>query len=279
MVTALGSSGVRVPDGFAVTVEAYRQLIGANNAYDRIEQTLAGLDHTDMGDLQQRGRQLREIVLQAPLPKKIQQAISLAYDQLCTEYGGAIAVAVRSSATAEDLPGASFAGQHDTFLNIKGEAALIEACQKCFASVFNDRAIVYRAERGFDHLSVAISVGIQKMVLSDEATSGVMFTLDTETGFRDVVFVTANYGLGETIVQGLVDPDEFYCHKPTFRKGHRAILSRKLGSKEVKMVLGKTGGMQTTEIVDTPDAERDRFCLVDDDVLALAGDAIRIEDH
>ena len=186
---------------------------------------------------------------------------------------------MRSSATAEDLPTASFAGQHESFLNVRGEADVIEACRRCFASIFTDRAIVYRIDNGFDHFKVALSVGVMKMVRSDLAASGVIFTLDTESGFRDVVFVTGAWGLGENIVQGKVDPDEFYVHKPTFRQGYRAVLSRSLGGKQMRLVYASGHGDASTRNLPTRKAERERFCLTDAEVLELADCAIRIEDH
>ena len=186
---------------------------------------------------------------------------------------------MRSSATAEDLPTASFAGQHETYLNVGGEAMLLDAVRRCHASLFTDRAISYRLDQGFDHFKVALSVGVQKMVRADLGAAGVMFTLDTETGFRDVVFITGAYGLGETVVQGTVDPDEFYVHKPTFRQGHRAVLRRRLGEKQVKMVYRPGRTREPTRTVPTPDADRERFCVTDEDVLRLAEYAIRIEDH
>src|SRR6185312_2350308 len=205
------------------------------------------------------------------------QEITAAYQQLERECGRNVAVAVRSSATAEDLPTASFAGQHESFLNIRGARDLVEACRRCFASLFTDRAISYRIDNGFDHFKVALSVGIMKMVRSDLAASGVIFTLDTESGFRDVVFVTGSYGLGENIVQGTVDPDEFYVHKPTFNSGHRAVLSRRLGSKQMRMVYAR--GPKSTHNVTTPKADREQFCISDTDVLELARCAIVVEDH
>ena len=201
-----------------------------------------------------------------------------AYRELEDEYGADVAVAVRSSATAEDLPTASFAGQHESFLNIRGAADLFEACRQCFASIFTDRAISYRIDNGFDHFKVALSVGVMKMVRSDEASSGVIFTLDTESGFRDVVFITGVYGLGENIVQGTVDPDEFYVHKPTFREGYRAVLSRRQGASKCEWSMRKAHRIDTRN-VPTSASEQERFCIDDADVLKLADYAIKIEDH
>jgi pyruvate,water dikinase len=220
----------------------------------------------------------REIVYAATGTEVLRQSIAVAYRRLEQEYGTHVAVAVRSSATAEDLPTASFAGQHESFLNIRGAKAVFEACRHCFASIFTDRAISYRIDNGFDHFKVALSVGVMKMVRSDRAASGVVFTLDTESGFRDVVFVTGAYGLGENIVQGAVDPDEFYVHKPTFRDGYRALLSRSLGLKQKRMVYGRSRGTPTRNVA-TVKAERQRFCIDDHDVLKLAGHAIAIEEH
>jgi pyruvate,water dikinase len=202
-----------------------------------------------------------------------------AYHQLESEYGHDLSVAIRSSATAEDLPTASFAGQHETFLNVHGSERVLEASRRCFASLFTDRAISYRIDKGFDHLSIGLSVGVMKMVRSDLASSGVLFTLDTESGFRDVVFITGAYGLGENVVQGVVDPDEFYVHKPTYELGYRSVLRRTLGRKQIRMVYAQGRGGQTTANVPTPESERERFCLTDDEVLHLAGYGIAVERH
>jgi pyruvate,water dikinase len=205
--------------------------------------------------------------------------IAAAYHQLEQEAGDEVAVAVRSSATAEDLPTASFAGQHESFLNVRGADALFEACRRCFASIFTDRAISYRIDNGFDHFKVALSVAVMRMVRSDLAASGVVFTLDTESGFRDVVFITGSYGLGETVVQGLVDPDEFYVHKPTLKQGFRQVLKRRLGAKQVRMIYGRSGSGRATLTRQVPAAEREQFCLSDDEVLTLGETAVRIEAH
>ena len=201
------------------------------------------------------------------------------YRALQREYGEEVSLAVRSSATAEDLPTASFAGQQDSYLNIKGEESLLDTCRRCFASLFTDRAIHYRIDQGFDHFKVSLSIGVMKMVRSDISSSGVMFSLDTESGFRDAVFVTGAYGLGENVVQGAVDPDEYYVHKPTYLAGHRAVLRRLLGDKAVKMILVEGETKNTTRNIPTPKADRARFCLTDDDVLELAGYACAIEAH
>lgn len=209
MYRELSPQGVKIPNGFAITGAAYRYLLDQAGAWPALHDALDGLDPTDVTDLARRGARAREIVYSAPLPADLQAEILAGYAELRKEYGEALSVAVRSSATAEDLPTASFAGQQDTYLNISGEAALLDACRRCFASLFTDRAIHYRIDQGFDHFKVALSIGVMKMVRSDNATSGVMFSLDTETGFRDVVFITASWGLGENVVQGAVDPDEF----------------------------------------------------------------------
>jgi pyruvate,water dikinase len=279
MYRELSAQGVRVPNGFATTADAYRRTLDNAGAWDKLHEVLDGLDPANVDDLARRAHAARDIVYGAALPPELADHILRAYHRLRDEYGPEMSVAVRSSATAEDLPTASFAGQHDTFLNISGEARLLDSVRRCYASLFNDRAIMYRIENGFDHFKVLLSVGIMKMVRSDLASAGVIFTLDTETGFRDVVFVTGAYGLGENVVQGTVDPDEFYVFKPTFRNGHRAVLRRSLGAKEVRMVYAQGRGRETTRNVPTPEAERARFCLADEDVLELAGAALRVEDH
>ncbi len=277
LYSALSAQSVRVPNGFAMTAKAYRDALTAANAWQPLHGLLDKLDKTDVELLKERAAKARNIVYEATANKFIRVALDRAYLELEKQYGDDVAVAVRSSATAEDLPNASFAGQHESFLNVRGADALFETCRRCFASIFTDRAISYRIDNGFDHFKVALSVGVMKMVQADRAASGVIFTLDTESGFRDVVFVTGVYGLGENIVQGAVDPDEFYVHKPTFRLGHRTVLSRSLGGKQLRMVYAARGG--GTENVSVPEAERERFCLTDAEVLKLSGDAITIEDH
>jgi pyruvate,water dikinase len=279
MYRELAQRGVRIPNGFAVTAEAYWHVLRSAGIVDKLADAMAGLDKTDVSDLARRGKRARDLILAAGIPDDLWTEIKAAYDKLCEEYGPDADVAVRSSATAEDLPTASFAGQHESILNVRGYPVLREACSKCLASLFTDRAISYRIDYGFDHFKVALSVGVMKMVRSDLGTSGVMFTLDTETGFRDVVFVTASYGLGENIVQGGVNPDEFYVFKPTFRDGHRPIIKKNLGSKEVTMIYGLGTSNVLTRNVDVPKADRRRFCITDDEVLKLAGYAITIEDH
>jgi pyruvate,water dikinase len=277
MYRGLASAGVRVPNGFAITAEAYRAVLEEAGAWAALRATLSGLDPKNVEDMGKRAAAARDIVQHAVLPNALTQEIRAAYAKLREEYGDTLSLAVRSSATAEDLPNASFAGQHDSYLNIAGEAALLDAVQRCFASLFTERAIRYRIDNGFDHFKVFNSVGVMKMVRSDSASSGVIFTLDTETGFQDVVFITGAYGLGENVVQGTVDPDEFYVFKPLYRAGKRMILKRSLGRKEKRMVYG-TGG-RATENLPTAPKERARFCLSDAEVLQLAGQAIAIEDH
>jgi len=277
LYATLSSEGVRVPNGFALTAEAYRDALTAANAWQRLHQLLDNLDKRHVDILATRAAEAREIVYQATATGPLREQVDRAYRRLEAEYGATVAVAVRSSATAEDLPSASFAGQHESFLNVSGTDDLFEACRRCFSSIFTDRAISYRVDNGFDHFKVALSVGVMKMVRSDRAASGVMFTLDTESGFRDVVFVTGVYGLGENIVQGTVDPDEFYVHKPTFRAGHRAVLSRSLGRKQMRMIYAEHGG--GIKNVPAPEAERERYCIADAEVLELADEAIKIEDH
>jgi pyruvate, water dikinase len=279
MYRALGAYGVLVPNGFAITADAYQAVLDEAGAWEPLHDALDELDPSDVADLARRSKSAREIVYGAGLSPALAEEILGAYRTLQDQYGPDLSVAVRSSATAEDLPQASFAGQHETYLNVKGDHSLLDACRRCFASLFTDRAVHYRIDQGFDHFKVALSVGVMKMVRSDLASSGVMFSLDTESGFRDVVFITGAYGLGENVVQGAVDPDEFYVHKPTYAAGHRAVLRRSLGDKSVKMVLAEGQSKQTTRNVPTPRAERARYCLSDQEVLALAGHAITVERH
>ena len=279
MYRELTSQGVKIPNGFAVTAEAYWYVIESAGILDELKDAMLGLDKTNLADLMKRGKKARDLILNAGIPDDLWAEIRTAYDRLCEEYGPDTDVAVRSSATAEDLPTASFAGQQETYLNISGYPALREACSKCFASLFTNRAISYRIDNNFDHFEVALSIGIMKMVRSDLATSGVMFTMDTETGFSDVVFITASYGLGENIVQGAVSPDEYYVFKPTYRKGCRAIIRKNLGGKSIKMVYGIGDSKVLTRNVAVPEADRRRFCITDDEILTLAGYALKIEDH
>ncbi|HMN02215.1 phosphoenolpyruvate synthase [Geobacter anodireducens] len=271
--------GVRIPNGFAITAEAYWHLIRSAGILDEMKQTLAGLVKEDVDDLALRGRRLRELVYGAPLPGELAEEIREAYRGLCAEYGENCDVAVRSSATAEDLPTASFAGQQETYLNVRGEAQLLDACRRCFASLFTDRAISYRIDQGFDHFKVGLSVGVMKMVRSDLASSGVIFTIDTETGFRDTVLITGAWGLGENVVQGAVNPDEFTVFKPALRQGFRPIVRRRLGEKKIRMIYGTGTSKHLTKNVEVPREERRRFCLSDDEVLELARQSLLIESH
>ncbi len=279
MYRELTPQGVKVPNGFAVTAEAYRYVLDRAEAWPKLKQALDGLNPDDVDDLARRAHQAREIVYGAPLPDDLAAQIVEAYRALRAEYGEQLTVAVRSSATAEDLPTASFAGQHETYLNVAGETKLLDAVKRCFASLFMDRAIRYRIDNGFDHMKVFLSVGVMKMVRADLASSGVIFSLDTESGFRDVVFITGAYGLGENVVQGTVDPDEFYVFKPTFNAGQRAVLRRSLGGKEIRMVYASAAGRDTTRNVPTPKDDQRRYCLSDDEVLRLAEAAIKVENH
>jgi pyruvate,water dikinase len=278
MRRALTPLGVRVPDGFATTAEAYRVFLHSGGLEGVVERALRGLDVADLEALQRAGRRVRAAILDTELPRMLGDGVREAYRRLEAEYGCHCDVAVRSSATAEDLPEASFAGQQETYLNVRGERMLLDAVRRCFASLFTDRAIVYRAERGFDHIQVALSVGVQKMVRSDLGGAGVMFSIDTESGFRDAVLINAAWGLGESVVQGTVNPDEFLVHKPTLREGFRPILQRRLGSKELKLVYDE-GGTRQTRSVPVPPEERARFVLSDDEVLVLARWAVAVEDH
>ena len=250
--SVLGPQGVRVPNGFAITAAAYRDALDMAECGDELRR-LMDFDHRDVRLLAERAAAARRIVYEATGDPGLKEQITAAYRKLEKECGNGVAVAVRSSATAEDLPTASFAGQHESYLNVRGADDLFEACRHCFASLFTDRAIVYRVENGFDHFKVALSVAVMKMVRADLAASGVIFTLDTESGFRDVVFLTACYGLGENIVQGKVDPDEFYVHKPTFAQGYRAVLNRSLGRKQMRLVYARRHGAETTRnVADQP---------------------------
>ncbi len=278
MYRELTPKGIRVPNGFAVTAEAYRYVLRVGGLAERIREMLTGLDTGNLPDLAERGRKLREMILATPLPDDLQAEILAAYADLCREYGPETDTAVRSSATAEDLPTASFAGQQESFLNVRGDRAILDAYRHCLASLFTDRAISYRVDRGFDHFVVALSVGVQKMVRSDLGAAGVLFTLDTETGFPDVVLINSSYGLGETVVKGRVDPDEFLVFKPTLRQGRRPILKRAVGAKQEKLVYATRGG-RSTRTVPVPVEDRGRLSLTDDEVLALARWGCLIEDH
>jgi pyruvate,water dikinase len=278
MRRALTPLGIRTPDGFATTADAYREFLRAAGLERVIDETLGHLDVADIDRLQSAGSRVRSSMLASDLPARLVHEIADAYQRLQSQYGSNCDVAVRSSATAEDLPEASFAGQQETFLNIHGEAMLLDAVKRCYASLFTDRAIVYRAHRGFDHLQVALSVGVQKMVRSDLASAGVMFSIDTETGFSNAVLVNGAYGLGESVVQGTVNPDEYYIFKPTLAKGFRPILQKKLGTKEFKLVY-EEGGTRQTRSVPVPVEDRERFVLPDDDILTLARWAVVVEEH
>lgn len=275
----LGGQAVTVPEGFAVTADAYRDALDAAGAWPRLRALLADVKASDIGALQAAAAEARQIVYAATGGDELRRQILEAYHRLLDRCGPDITVAVRSSATAEDLPTASFAGQHESFLHVRGDAPLIDACRRCFASIFTDRAIIYRNDNGFDHFKVALSVAVMRMARADQASSGVLFTLDTESGFRDVVYVTGVYGLGESIVQGRVDPDEFYVHKPTFRQGFRRVLSRTLGAKQARMTWRRGGKAQGLATRRTSKAEQARFCLTDPEVLQLADTALKIEDH
>ncbi len=299
MIGQLTTQGINVPTGFATTAHAYRHFIESAGLEEKLRVLLRDLDVNDMANLQERGHKARALILDTPFPSDLTNAITLAYKRLCERYGydsnfcdnlppekrkeyelhcQNVDVAVRSSATAEDLPEASFAGQQETYLNVRGIKAVLEACHHCFASLFTDRAISYRHHNGFDHLAVALSVGVQKMVRSDLATSGVMFSIDTETGFKNACLITAAYGLGENVVQGAVNPDEYFVFKPTLKGGYKPILEKRLGTKAIKMVYD-SGGTKLVKNIDVSPAERGRYCLSDEEILTLASWASIIEEH
>ena len=278
MCRELKGKGVKVPNGFAITAEAYRYVLREASLDEKIKEILSDLDTHDLENLRQRASQVRQAILSVELPEDLEAEIIDAYSRLRGSDLHPPDVAVRSSATAEDLPDASFAGQQETYLNVQGHRALLHTCRQCFASLFTDRAISYRADRGFEHEKIALSIGVQRMVRSDLAASGVMFTLDTESGFRDAVLINAAYGLGENIVQGSVNPDEYYVFKPTLKQGFKPILQKTLGSKEFKLIYD-TGGGKMVKNVPVPPDERGRFAIGDEDILALARWACLIEDH
>ncbi|WP_077531546.1 phosphoenolpyruvate synthase [Vreelandella utahensis] len=279
MISNLANAGVTVPGGFATTAQAYREFLEKDGLRQRIDETLDSLDINDVNELARVGAKIRQWIIDTPFPPALEQAIADRFGAM-QDGNERMAVAVRSSATAEDLPDASFAGQQETFLNIVGLDNVKLAIKEVFASLFNDRAISYRVHHGFDHNKVALSAGIQRMVRSETGSSGVMFTLDTESGFQEVVFITASYGLGETVVQGAVNPDEFYVHKPTFEAGRPAVLRRNLGSKAIKMVYAGDGEMgRSVETVKVDAEDRNRFCLSDEDVTELTRQALTIEKH
>jgi pyruvate,water dikinase len=278
MIRHLASEGVRVPGGFATTAYAYREFIRSGNLGQRLQALFNGLVVEDLDRLQECGRQARALILETAFPPELNNAITEAYQKLCSRFGENTDVAVRSSATAEDLPEASFAGQQETYLNVHGVGALLDACRKCFASLFTDRAIYYRQIHNFDHLTIALSVGVQKMVRSDLACAGVLFSIDTETGFENTVLINASWGLGENIVQGSVNPDEYMVFKPTLKQGFRPILSKRIGSKEFKLVYD-AGGSKLTKNVPVAPSERIKPVLTDDEILQLAQWACVIEEH
>jgi pyruvate,water dikinase len=273
----LTPAGIRVPNGFAITADAYRHFLRSAGLEGEIRATLADLDTRDLAGLAERGRRIRELILASSLPEDLCREVLDAYAELCREYGPETDTAVRSSATAEDLPTASFAGQQESYLNVRGERAVLEAVRQCIASLFTDRAISYRVDKGVDHFAVALSVGVQKMVRSDLGAAGVLFTLDTETGFPDVILINSAYGLGESVVKGRVDPDEFLVFKPTLKTGARPILKRTPGAKQEKMIYATRG--RSTRTVPVPAEDRARLSLTDEEVLVLARWGCRIEDH
>ncbi|MGA8849663.1 MAG: phosphoenolpyruvate synthase [Dehalococcoidia bacterium] len=277
MIRNLGEKGVNIPPGFAITAEAYKYVVEKAGISQKIKDTLADLDTHDMENLAERGEKLRNLIAHSPCPKELEEEIRIAYRKMEERFGKNVDVAVRSSATAEDLPTASFAGQQTSYLNVRGEGDLLERVMDCFASLFTNRAISYRVDKGFNHLSVYLSVGVQKMVRSDLACSGVMFSIDTDSGFRDVVYITAAYGLGENVVQGIVDPDQFYVFKPTLKEGFRPIVEKKLGTKDRKLVYMRHGsGAEQKEV---KVEEQRQFALNDDEILILARWACIIEEH
>ncbi|XHR82994.1 MAG: phosphoenolpyruvate synthase [Gloeotrichia echinulata GP01] len=278
MIQQLRPKGVKVPTGFATTAYAYRYFISEAGLEAKLKNIFAQLDVEDVNNLRQCGKQARMLMLETPFGLELQEAIARAYQNLCQEYGADTDVAVRSSATAEDLPDASFAGQQETYLNVHGLQSVLESCHKCFASIFTDRAISYRQIKGYDHFNIALSVGVQKMVRSDLAASGVMFSIDTETGFKDATLITAAYGLGENVVQGAVNPDEYLVFKPTLKQGYRPIIKKELGSKEIKMIYD-LGGMKLTKNVPVNPCDRTLFALNDEEILQLANWTCIIEDH
>jgi pyruvate, water dikinase len=277
MIGSLANLGVHVPGGFATTAQAYRDFLKQGGLDEKIRAELASLNVDDVTTLAATGARIRGWIMSTPFPPDLQKAVTDELKRMSS--GKEISVAVRSSATAEDLPEASFAGQQETFLNVRGEANVLKAMHEVFASLFNDRAISYRVHQNFDHNAVALSAGVQHMVRSDLGASGVMFTLDTDSGFRDVVFITASYGLGETVVQGAVNPDEFYVYKTGLRAGKFPILRRNLGGKAIKMIYAPAGSAERVRTVEVPQAERMRFCINDEDILTLARQALTIEEH
>lgn len=278
MYRQLSPQGVRIPNGFAVTAEGYRFFLKETGLDATIVELLSGLDTDDVENLRQRGHSVRQAIVSHELPDTLKVEVIEAYQILSVEHDHPLDVAVRSSATAEDLPDASFAGQQETYLNVVGDASLLDTCRRCFASLFTDRAISYREHKGFNHFDVALSIGVQQMVRSDLASSGVMFSIDTETGFQNAVLISAAYGLGENVVQGTVNPDEYYVFKPTLKTGSRPILKKRVGSKEIRMIYDEGGG-RLTKNISVPKDERSSLCLTDDEILELARWAVIVEDH
>ncbi|MGZ5477901.1 MAG: PEP/pyruvate-binding domain-containing protein, partial [Thermoanaerobaculia bacterium] len=280
MLSQLSEAGLRVPDGFATTAEAFRLFLDAGGLRQRIADRLDALNVDDVRALAEAGQEIRSWIVDTPLPVKLEEEIHAIFQELVSLSSSEMTFAVRSSATAEDLPDASFAGQQETFLNVTGIDAVLDRIHHVFASLYNDRAIAYRVHKGFAHADVALSAGVQRMVRSDRGASGVMFTMDTESGFDGVVFITSSYGLGETVVQGAVNPDEFYVHKAMLAAGKFPIIRRSLGSKLIKMEFDPSGepGL-TVRTVDVDEVERHRFSLDDEDVLELARYAMTIEKH
>ena len=281
MYTNLTRKGVSIPNGFAVTAKAYFYLLEKAGIREEIKTILSDLDTRSIENLQERGKKIRELILGSEIPEDLRNQIQEAYRNLCGAYNperSDIDVAVRSSATAEDLPDASFAGQQETYLNIRGNKQLLEACKKCFASLFTDRAISYRTDKGFDHFKIGLSIGVQKMVRSDLACSGVIFTIDTETGFKDVVIINSSYGLGEFVVKGAVNPDEVIIFKPTLHQGYKPIVGKKLGSKDIKLVYSKAA-KKSTQKIKVAVADRKKFVISDDEALTLARWACAVEEH
>ncbi len=277
MIQNLTTKGVMVPGGFAITAQAYRHFLSANNLEEPLQKLLAQLDKNNLEAFVALGQQIRTLIAQAPIPADLTQAIKEAYQNLTKRYPAPCDVAVRSSATAEDLPATSFAGQQETYLNVRSEQELMTACSNAYASLFTDRALSYRIDHNFDHMDVALSIGVQKMIRSDLASAGVIFTLDTESGFRDVIYISGSYGLGEMVVQGSINPDEFYVHKPTLAQGFKPILKKRIGSKQQKLIYADHG--QATKKVEVETKDRVQFCLNDDEILFLARQAAIIEDH
>jgi len=275
MIRTLGEKGVKVPSGFAITAYAYKYTMEKAGVDIKIKEILSDLDTHDINNLAERGEKIRTLIKNTPIPPELEEDIRKHYRGMEERYGKNCDVAVRSSATAEDLPDASFAGQQETYLNVRGEEALLEKVRDCFASLFTNRAISYRTDKGFDHFSVYLSVGVQKMVRSDLASSGVMFSIDTESGFKDAAYITGAYGLGENVVQGTVNPDQFYVFKPTLKKGFKPILEKKIGSKEKRMIYADGGTTQQ----DVSEEDKNKFVISDDELITLANWASIIEDH